>query len=68
MRSRYSAYTLNNLVYLARNLAPESREREEQEAEQISSTSLKWSGLEIRITSEGCEEHETGIVEFVAKN
>ena len=67
MRSRYSAYTLDNQAYLSETLAPESREEEKQETEQVSGSNLKWLGLEIRTTSEGCEKDETGIVEFVAK-
>ena len=67
MRSRYSAYTLDNQAYLSETLAPESREEEEQETELVSGSNLKWLGLEIRSTSEGCEKDETGIVEFVAK-
>ena len=67
MRARYSAYTLDNQTYLFETLAPESREEEEQETEQVSGSNLKWLGLEIRGTSEGCEKDETGIVEFVAK-
>jgi SEC-C motif-containing protein len=67
MRSRYSAYTLDNQAYLMKTLAPESREEEEQETEQVSDTNMKWLGLEIRSTSKGCVEDETGIVEFVAK-
>lgn len=67
MRSRYSAYTLDNQAYLIKTLAPESREEEEQETEQVSDTNMKWLGLEIRSTSKGCVEDETGIVEFVAK-
>ena len=67
MRSRYSAYTHDNQAYLFETLAPESREEEELETEQASGSNLKWLGLEIRATSEGCEKDETGIVEFVAK-
>jgi len=67
MRSRYCAYTLNNQAYLIETLAPESREEEELEAEQASDSNVKWQGLEIRHTSEGGENDETGTVEFVAK-
>ena len=65
MRSRYSAYSLNDHAYLAKTLAPESRQKEEKETKELSGSNLNWLGLEIRSTSEGCEEDETGIVEFV---
>lgn len=66
MRSRYTAFALGNVGYLAETLSSESRaDFDEIEAENTASNS-KWQGLEIRGINGGGENDENGTVEFVA--
>lgn len=66
MRSRYTAFAVGNVGYLAETLSSESRaDFDEIEAENTASNA-KWQGLEIRSTTGGGENDETGTVEFVA--
>ena len=67
LRSRYTAYSLNNKTYLSETLDTKSRLKEDFESEEVLKTDLKWVGLEILNTSEGGVEDETGTVEFLAK-
>ena len=49
-------------------LSPQKAVRKKsKETKELSGSNLNWLGLEIRSTSEGCEEDETGTVEFVAR-
>ena len=67
MRSRYSAFVLGLGQYLYDTLAPNQREDFDIEEFNASHGNSKWLGLEIRKTSGGLEEDETGTVEFVAR-
>ena len=67
MRSRYTAYTLGNMDYLADTLTPEARgDFDPIEAGGTASESL-WQGLELRAVTDGGPDDETGSVEFVAR-
>ena len=62
MRSRYSAYALQEADYLRATWHPDTRpSRVRLDAEQ------RWIGLSIKATEAGCEGDTTGVVEFVAR-
>jgi len=62
MRSRYSAFVLRDIDYLARSWHPSTR----PESFDLDHTP-QWTGLEIRATSGGSGMDDTGTVEFVAR-
>ena len=67
MRSRYTAFTLGNMDYLAGTLAPEVRgDFDPIEADSTASDAV-WQGLEVRAVIDGAMDDETGSVEFVAR-
>ena len=67
MRSRYSAYVLGNMDYLADTLAPEARtDFDPVEAGGTAKESV-WQGLEVRAVTDGGADDATGTVEFVAR-
>ncbi len=67
MRSRYSAFVLGNIGYLADTLGPEIiGEFDQIEAESIANDA-KWQGLEIRAVTGGGVDDETGSVEFISR-
>ena len=62
MRSRYTAFVLENAPYLLHSWHPSHR------PQQLSfDPDQRWLGLKIKRTSEGGQEDETGTVEFVAR-
>ena len=62
MRSRYSAYALQQADYLRATWHPDTRpSRVRLDAEQ------RWIGLSIKATEAGCEGDTRGVVEFVAR-
>ena len=63
MRSRYSAYVLNNVEYLLKTWHPASRPEEDFVLEEA----IQWQGLEILDTAAGSETDDTGQVEFIAR-
>ena len=62
MRSRYSAYVEGALDYLRQSWHPSTR-LDMSEPLQVRT----WLGLKIVLTEEGTSDHETGVVEFVAR-
>ncbi|MBT2441373.1 hypothetical protein J7E93_14870 [Streptomyces sp. ISL-36] len=62
MRSRYSAFVVRDEAYLLRTWAPETRPGEVD-----FDRSLRWTGLEIRDTTDGTAFHQDGTVTFVAR-
>jgi len=67
MRSRYCAFTLANVGYLADTLSAEARaEFDEIEAEKTAKDA-KWLGLEVRAVTGGGANDDSGTVEFVAR-
>lgn len=62
MRSRYAAYTLDNLAYLERSWHPSTRPASIEADEK-----LRWLGLKIKQTEKGGLGDTDGIVEFVAR-
>ena len=67
MRSRYSAFVLGLGQYLHDTLAEDQRSDFDVQEFNESNGDTKWIGLDIRKTSEGGENDETGSVEFVAR-
>jgi len=63
MRSRYTAYVLEDYPYVLKT-CHESTRPDEKEFDE--GKAVKWCGLEIRETEAGGEDDEEGIVEFVA--
>ncbi|MGW7428480.1 YchJ family protein [Streptomyces sp. NPDC054861] len=62
MRSRYTAFVVRDEAYLLRTWAPETRP-----AAVDFDPSLRWTGLEIRATSDGTAFHQWGTVTFLAR-
>ena len=63
MRSRYSAYVLNNGAYLHRTWYSQTRPTKKS-LMQLEATN--WQGLQILRTEQGLETDNQGIVEFIA--
>jgi SEC-C motif-containing protein len=64
MRSRYSAYVLQKIPYLARTLHPSQRDDFDEDSAARWSRESEWLGLEIIGASETTPEDQTGMVEF----
>lgn len=67
MRSRYTAYTIENLDYIQSTLAPESKRDFDFNGTKKWAAQSKWLGLEILSTKKGAESDQKGEVEFMAK-
>jgi SEC-C motif-containing protein len=63
MRSRYTAFVVDDEKYLHRTWHPSMREKESQHE----STKIIWQGLEIVKTEEGMNGDKSGTVEFIAR-
>ena len=66
MRSRYTAYVLDNQGYLRDSRHPRTRARQIDEGPAVSSR-LHWIGLKILATRAGNAGDAEGIVDFVAR-
>lgn len=66
MRSRYTAYTLEDVDYLKNTLTPSQQSDFSAEETGKWARESKWQGLEIKETEGGGETDETGSVEFAA--
>jgi SEC-C motif-containing protein len=64
MRSRYCAYVLQNIPYLARTLHPSQRNDFDEDGATRWSRESQWLGLEIVGTPETSPGDQTGTVEF----
>jgi SEC-C motif-containing protein len=67
MRSRYTAYALGNIAYIAATHAPEAQEGFDQAASEDMARKVKWKGLSIESVENGGEGDETGTVTFAAR-
>ena len=63
MRSRYSAYVVNDVPYLLKTWHPASRPEEDFVLEEA----IQWQGLEILDSADGSETDDSGQVEFIAR-
>lgn len=66
MRSRYTAYTQQDIGYLKKTLAPESSSDFDEAGARAWAAKAKWKKLEIVDTKKGGPEDKRGTVEFVA--
>ncbi|NTV15128.1 MAG: hypothetical protein HGA96_14555 [Desulfobulbaceae bacterium] len=64
MRSRYTAYTLDDYGYVIRTSHPSNRPSEKDFTDEVK---IDWLGLDILDTAAGGEEDREGEVEFVAR-
>ncbi len=60
MRSRYTAYALGNIAYVAATHAPEAQEGFDQAGAEDMARKVKWKGLTVESTTGGGEGDETG--------
>lgn len=67
MRSRFTAFVHGDLDYIESTHAKEVRDDFNRSAAESTVKSVEWVGLEIRDTSEGGEDDDTGTVEFAAR-
>jgi len=68
MRSRYTAYTLQNIDYLAATLSPGELQNFDKDGTALWARESTWMGLEIIETSVGSSEDKEGTVEFKARS
>lgn len=66
MRSRYTAYTRADIVYLKKTMVPEARKGFDDLATKQWAEGSKWKGLKIVSTQNGGPSDATGMVEFIA--
>jgi SEC-C motif-containing protein len=66
MRARYSAYVVKNINYIDQTQIAVANEVFNKEEALKWADSSEWLGLEIKKTSKGSENDNTGTVEFVA--
>ena len=67
MRSRYSAYALQEIPYLTETLHPKHRKDWDERGARDWSKNSVWQGLEIVRTEGGGPQDEAGKVEFIAR-
>ena len=67
MRSRYTAYTMEEVDYIVSSHHESSRDDVDRDAALKWAEQAEWSGLEIVETEKGQEGDDEGVVEFVAK-
>jgi len=68
MRSRYTAYTSQNIDYLAATLSPGELQSFDKDGTALWARESTWMGLEIIETSAGSSEDKEGTVEFKARS
>jgi SEC-C motif-containing protein len=66
MRSRYSAFAVNETGYLLQTLHPDHRSDYDPAATQQWADSSEWLKLEILDTADGGKDDQQGTVEFIA--
>ena len=67
MRSRYSAYVVENIDYVVATHDPATADDVDREGAAQWSQSAQWEGLEIVATEAGGENDDEGVVEFIAR-
>ena len=63
MRSRYSAFAVGDMAYLARSWHPDTRPRKIHD-----DPTRRWTGLTVLATSRGGMLDQEGVVEFEARH
>ena len=64
MRSRYTAYTLSDISYIKKTLAPESQKDFDEAASKEWAKNAEWLGLQVMSTKKGTAVDNKGTVEF----
>ncbi|MGE4299366.1 MAG: YchJ family protein [Desulfovibrionaceae bacterium] len=67
MRSRYSAFAVNNMDYLETSMASATRREFDKKDVSEWAKGVDWQGLDILRTEAGGEGDDTGVVEFTAR-
>ncbi|OHC74113.1 MAG: hypothetical protein A3G18_04550 [Rhodospirillales bacterium RIFCSPLOWO2_12_FULL_58_28] len=67
LRSRYTAFVLGDIGYLADTLSPGIRGDFDRIEAESTFRDAKWQGLEVRAVADGGEGDESGSVEFIAR-
>lgn len=67
LRSRYSAYTLQELDYIYETIHPEQKQHHDHKATKKWAAESKWHGFNIVDIKDGSKDDEEGIIEFTAK-
>jgi len=67
MRSRYSAYVVQDVDYVINTHSPETVDSVDRDGAQSWSQEAEWKGLEIISTEKGQAGDDEGTVEFVAR-
>jgi len=67
MRSRYTAYTVQEIDYVLGTHDPASRDEVDREGAATWAREADWQGLEIVATEAGGEADDAGVVEFIAR-
>lgn len=67
MRSRYTAYVVQDVDYVLKTHSPKTIDTVDREGAAAWSRDAEWMGLEILSTAGGGSEDEEGHVEFVAR-
>ncbi len=67
MRCRFTAYAIGDLDYIENTHAKEVRDGFNRSVAESTAASMEWVSLEIRETSGGLEDDDTGMVEFAAR-
>ncbi len=66
MRSRYTAYTMSDINYIKKTLAPESKKDFDEQASKEWAANAEWKGLKIMSVKKGTSADTNGTVEFTA--
>jgi SEC-C motif-containing protein len=67
MRSRYTAYAVNQIDYIGTTDHPSRKGEFDRESAATWATKSEWTGLEIKDVVGGLESNDQGVVEFIAK-
>src|ERR1043165_9337696 len=67
MRSRYTAYAVGQVDYVAKTDDPGSREKFDKTSAEAWSSKSEWLGLDVIATEAGGPNDQEGVVEFAAK-
>ncbi len=67
LRSRYTAYVLGNVDYIAHTMSMDIRDTFDQIEAENTVARTTWQGLEIREIADGGEDDDSGTVEFTAR-
>lgn len=67
MRARYTAFVLGEIDYLVDTLSEDIRGDFDRIEAENTAGDAKWQGLDVRAVTDGGEDDEIGLVEFVAR-